>query len=58
MFLSWVMTKLLDSPCDFNELVFERFQLSPVVRRVNPFLGGHGCLVAHMGVGNNSTVQV
>jgi hypothetical protein len=47
-----VVTKLLDPPCDFNKLVLERFQLSPIVGRINPFLGGDGRFVAHMTVGN------
>jgi hypothetical protein len=31
MFLARVLTKLLDSPRDFNELVLEKFQLRSVV---------------------------
>jgi hypothetical protein len=47
-----MVTKLLDSPCDFNKLVLERLQLSSVVGRIDPFLGGDGRFVAHMTVGN------
>lgn len=48
MFLAGVLTKLLDPPCDFNEVVLIRFQLRPVVRRVDPFLGRYGRAVTHM----------